>query len=272
MTRTASGFSALLIIWAAGGCVRAQFASLENADAGRDVGSTSCVDATTPVAGCQAKTGGLCDPVCQSGTCDWCGQKCSLDKTGAPACVARGSLSIGQTCTIFLEGTAQQRDECRAGGICLTPNVGGSVAYCFALCRSPVDCPGGVACAARPLGSGAVALVCDPEYTTCDPAMAAGCCDPLASDSGTSGCGNGRFCYLTTPDPAGHSRTMCEYATGGKGRGEACQSSRECLEKYVCVPSGADNSGTCQRVCSSSKPCSGSTCVSLGSEFGYCPV
>lgn len=115
-------------------------------------------------------------------------------------------------------------------------------------------------------------MVCDPEYTTCDPEIGAGCCDPFASEPGNNGCGNGRFCYLATPDPAGHSRTMCEYATGGKGRGEACQSSRECLEKYVCVPSGAGNSGTCQRVCSNDRPCSGSTCVSLGSEFGYCPI
>jgi hypothetical protein len=263
---------ALSIVWMVAGCVRAEFVPVDSADAGTDTDS-QCVAPTTPVPSCQARGGDVCDPVCQSGTCAWCGQKCSLDKSGAPACVARGALDTGQTCTIFFEGTAQQHDECRAANICLTPNIGGSTAYCFAMCRSSVDCPGGVACAARPLGrDGAVALVCDPEYITCDPAIAPGCCDPLASDSTASGCGSGRFCYLTTPDPSGHSRTMCDYATGGKGRGEACQSSRECLEKFVCVPSGAGGSGICQRVCSSNKPCSGSTCVPLGSEFGYCPI
>lgn len=263
--------AALSLVWLVVGCVRAEFVPAENADAGVDADALACVNPTIPVAFCQMQTGGLCDPVCQSGACSWCGQKCSLGKAGDPICVALGSHVTGQSCTIYQEGTALQHDECHAGDICLTPIVGGSASYCFTLCRSPVDCPGGVACAARPLGAGAVARVCDPEYTTCDPGSGAGCCDPLVTDPAANGCGNGRFCYLSTPDPGGHSRTLCDYASGGKGRGEACQSSRECLEKHVCVPSGAGGSGACQRVCSSSRPCSGSSCVSLGSEFGYCP-
>jgi hypothetical protein len=240
-------------------------------DSGNDADFGACVSPTSPVPGCQAQAGGVCDPVCQSGSCAWCGQKCSLDNTGVAICVARGSIDTGVKCTIFDEGTAQQHDECRAGTICLTPNVGDNMSYCFALCRSSEDCPGYVACATRPLGRGAVAMVCDPEYTTCNSAAAVGCCDPLVSAPAPNGCGNGRFCYLVTADPSGHSRTMCEYATGGKDRGEPCQTSRDCMEKLVCVPSGPAGSGTCRKVCNSSDLCGVGPCMPMGNEFGYCP-
>jgi hypothetical protein len=269
-----TSWSFVAIVWMVAGCVRAQFVPVDGPDAGKDaeVDGPACLNPTRPVSGCQSKSSGPCDPVCQSGTCSWCGQKCSLDKSGAEICTSRGGLEAGRTCTIIEEGTAQQHDECRAGAICLAPNTGNLNAYCFVLCRGSVDCPGNVACAPRPLGRSASAMVCDLEYTVCDSNVSPGCCDPLASEVSSNGCANGRFCYLVAPDPAGHSRTMCEYATGGKGRGEACSSSRECLERYVCVPSGAEGSGTCQRVCSDGHPCNGSTCVPLGSEFGYCPL
>jgi len=256
------------------GCAKANFVPRE--DQG-DSDADTCLTPIKPKPNCQALTSSPCDPVCQSGSCNWCSQKCSLAGDATPVCAGWGNISSGNTCTVYLAATPQQHDECGPGDICLSPDVGGSVSYCFTLCHSEVDCVGNVACAFRAMGpmvAGTTpsAKVCDPEYVSCDPASATACCDPLASSAASSGCASGRFCYLVTADSTGHSRTTCEYNTGGGGRGAACQSSRDCLEKYVCAPSGAGTSGTCQRVCSGTTPCTSGTCVLLGAEYGYCPL
>jgi hypothetical protein len=260
------------------GCVKANFAPIDAERAPTDAIQVDiCVDPVTVKPNCQAQPSGRCDPVCQSGDCDWCSQKCTLAGDGTATCAPRGAIASGETCTVFLAGTAQQHDECQPAGICLTPGIGDPISYCFTLCHSEIDCPGAVACSPRPvarteIGLSASTLVCDPEYTSCDPGSAKSCCDPLALSTVSGGCPGGRFCYLVTPDPSGHSRTTCEYTTGGKGRGEACQSSRDCLGKYVCAPSASGNSGSCQRVCNTASPCSSGTCILLGAEYGYCPL
>ena len=268
---TALVFTALALFL---GCAKATFVRID-AQA-EPVESSTCVNPVTPKDNCQAQASSPCDPVCQSGACNWCDQKCTLSGDGKTACAGRGNIASGNTCTIFLSATSQQHDECRPGDICLSPDIGGVVSYCFTLCRGKIDCAGGVACAPRALapiapGVAPTAMVCDPDYTSCDPATATPCCSPLASTSAANGCPAGKFCYLVTPDTV-HSRTTCEYATGGLGRGDACQSSRDCLEKFVCAPSAAGISGTCQRVCNTANPCTSGSCVALGAEYGYCPL
>jgi hypothetical protein len=252
------------------GCAKATFVPVDAQSGVDDV--NTCVNPVTPKPNCQVQSSSPCDPVCQSGTCNWCNQKCTLAGDGTTVCAGSGKITSGNTCTIYLLATAQQHDECQPGDICLSPVNGATISYCFTLCHSLDDCAGGVACAPRTLSSSPMALVCDPAYTSCDPAAAAPCCDPLASTAASTGCPEGRFCYLVIPDSSGHSRTTCEYATGGGGRGDACQSSRDCLAKYVCAPSAAGTSGTCQRVCNKATPCTSGSCVDLGAEYGYCPL
>ena len=277
MSKPVASFLLILLVFCLG-CLKASFAPVDAQSAPADaIQVDMCVNPVTAKANCLAQAGGRCDPVCQSGDCDWCSQKCTLADDGTATCATGGTVAPGETCTVYLSGTALQHDECRPGGICLTPAIGDPISYCFTLCHSDIDCQGAVACSPRPLarndvGPSASALVCDPEYTTCNPNSVKSCCDPLALSAGSNGCQGGRFCYLVTPDPSGHSRTTCEYTTGGKGRGEACQSSRDCLEKYVCAPSGSGTSGSCQRVCNTATPCGSGTCSQLGAEYGYCPL
>jgi len=261
-----------------GACSEAQFAPVRDGavdppaapdtrDAGleaRPEADASCP--ASPVQGCEPMAAGLCDPVCQTGTCDWCSEKCSYaygqSGTGPePACVPAGTGTFPESCTVFAAGSREQSDDCAPGSICLTPLIGDDLSYCFSLCRVQADCPYGVACAARPLSAaGGEVLVCDPPYQQCGPDGT--CCDPL----GNQGCDPERICLLVSRDPGTqHSRTVCEFAYGDGRDGELCTTARDCQMRHTCVD------GFCRQVCASTSPCpNGGTCVALGIEFGYC--
>jgi hypothetical protein len=275
----------LTLVLLAAGCAQAEFVPVNDGAVGpadaKDIGTASDASDTgdsspgpeaPPIcsapsaSGCTPAVTDPCDPVCQVGSCDWCTQKCSYayaeDNTRPePACASKGEKPAFATCTPSLPGTPQQFDDCSVGSICLPAFLGDSQRYCFSLCRSPVDCPGGVECGPRPLSpAGGMVDVCDPSYDTCG--VDAPCCDPLAD----TGCGADRYCLLVSPDPSGHSRTVCEYAYGDGRNGSACTSARDCLTGNVCV------NGACMLACDSTRPCvGGTTCVSLGAEYGYCP-
>jgi hypothetical protein len=218
------------------------------------------------VPGCSPATTGTCDPVCQTGACDWCGQKCGYvyaSSAGglAVVCAPRGSGTFPQGCAVQAAGSPQQADDCAPGSVCLAPTIGDNLTYCFTLCRTPADCAYGVACAARKLSAaGGEVSVCDPPYEQCG--LDGTCCDPLSN----TGCALHRYCLLVSPDlGTAHSRTVCDFTYGDGRNGAPCTTSRDCQLRNVCV----DN--TCQQICTTAVPCpAGQGCVALGSEFGYC--
>ena len=136
-------------------------------DAGLTVGAGDASDfesqhdgvCTAPsVMYCSTVATGICDPVCQTGSCDWCDQKCSLvfaSSSGSiePVCTSRGAGTYPSACAVTAVGSSQQSDDCAPGSICLAPTIGDSFTYCFGLCRSPADCAYGVACGARKLSA-----------------------------------------------------------------------------------------------------------------------
>lgn len=266
----------LLLVVVPVACTRASFSPADQApDAG--LGETSmCQAPSVPACVPQAPVGSVCDPVCQTGTCDWCSQKCSLTDDGTMACSAMGALATGSACTIFLDGTPQRYDLCASGALCLTPDLGSGLSYCFALCRSSLDCLGGVACAARVLsasaGSQVLVSVCDPPYRSCNSAAPQPCCNPLEN----TGCDVGQFCYLVAPDPVSRdNRTACDYSTGAGGRTSPCNSSRDCMPGWTCFGASVGVTGVCRRVCDpkAANPCGvgGGACGDYGNQYGVCP-
>lgn len=214
---------------------------------------------------CTPHTAQPCDPVCQTGDCDWCTQKCSyaFDHVAAqPTCTSRGQKIFPQPCAVNSSGSSSQFDDCALGYICLAPIIGDNPTYCFALCASAADCPHSVDCGQRKLSpAGGLVAVCDPPYDQCG--TDGTCCDPVAG----SGCPANRSCLLVSPDPdSKHSRTVCEFAYGNGRNSSPCDSSRDCLVKNTCV------SNTCRQICNSASPCPNSgICTSWGTEYGYCP-
>jgi hypothetical protein len=280
------------------GCTRAQFApvldpadsavevppdaSVEMSfDTSFDISSAEALVCDAPsVKGCQSQppAGATCDPVCQTGKCAWCEEKCSQAVDGRTVCSARGALGTGSSCTIFLAGDPRQYDNCSAGNICLTPEPGSGLSYCFALCRSSVDCSTGGGCTGRVLAaSGATQVlvkVCDPPYRSCAPGSPNPCCDPLGT--GSAGCDVGQFCYLVAPDSGSHdNRTVCDYTTGGGGRASQCDSSRDCMQGWTCFGAAAGITGVCRKVCDPkvTNPCGlgGGACGDYGKQYGVCP-
>jgi hypothetical protein len=223
----------------------------------------------TPLA-CSASTAGICDPVCQTGACNWCNQKCTYALAGAtaqPTCAATGKQTVFQPCGVNSSGSASQNDNCLPGSICLQPISGTNSWYCFSLCTSTADCIGAVDCGQRYLfPQGPQVYVCDPPYDECGPNSQ--CCDPFAAP-GTSPCASNQFCLLASPDPiTNHSRTVCEFSYGGGQNGSFCSSPHDCMTANTCV------NGFCHRVCNDANPCptGGRTCLTTWSiEYGYCP-
>jgi len=208
-----------------------------------------------------APVAGACDPACQSGCA--CGEKCTIDSTGAAACVKVTDLKQPfEACDIeVVAGSTIRRDNCAAGSICLNPDpISTASAWCFALCASDNDCAAiNSSCVHRPIGSTAagapVAQVCDVPFAVCDPIMNTGCT------------GSKKFCYLASPDLAGNSRTVCDFTTGSSGPGESCGWSRDCFPGLVCPP----GVGRCVAPCiNGSNTCTVGTCQPYGATYGYC--
>jgi len=230
----------------------------------------------TPVLGCTPTTTDPCDPVCQTGSCNWCTKKCSYTLVGATAqatCAAidqsHSPAAVSQPCGVTSSGTSGQYDNCVPGSICLQPVNGGfpNTGYCFALCHNATyDC-NGVACTQRSLSAaGGLVNVCDPyPYSQCGPGGS--CCDPFAQ---SGSCGPGRYCLLVAPNPSGHSRTVCEFSSGDGSNGAFCASAHDCKFANTCVNDGLHNG--CHRVCNAAQPCpvGGGDCLPWGTEYGFC--
>jgi hypothetical protein len=255
------------------GCTRATFSPIGDAGTGGpevrtgDAGSCQLPDADVT---CLPATTihGMCDPVCQTGPCDWChGGKCSIagdDSTSI--CTSGGSDTLMAFCTVFSPTSHYQYDSCGRGYICLSNGV--DVAQCFSLCGSSADCKGGnVACTQRPVASpsASLAYVCDPKYDSCD----LSCCDPIIATGSNNGCpSSNQTCYLVTNGPNSQTnRTVCEYVSGGLIRGRQCTNSRDCIPTNACIE------GFCHAVCVyPNGPCPGGlTCSPYGNQYGYCP-
>ena len=272
-------WSSLLGVMAMG-CTDAVFVPMEDgmADAdpdsgggnvGRDAGDSTPADLlceAPSMPSCMAESKGICDPVCQTGDCDWCGQKCSYVYAAeqgevVPACVGTGTGTLTRPCTVSSSGSERQSDDCAPGSICLAPDDDSGPTYCFGLCRSQADCLFGSPCGQRALSSaGGVVDVCDPPFDICG--ENGKCCDPF----GEGDCGANRYCLLVSPDATSqHSRTVCEFSYGRIGVGSACTSARDCGIRNVCV------NHVCRQVCSSEVACpSEQNCLPWGSEYGYC--
>jgi hypothetical protein len=215
-------------------------------------------------------TGALCDPVCQTGNCQWCSDKCSVAGNGTTSCSSAGTGQTGDTCDIHEPDSSSQYDTCAAANICL-PIPGTLTNHCFQHCRTAQNCPGGTACTKRTLSvrNGVDVSVCDPSYSKCDDAAPGACCDPVKQ----VGCPSG-YCYLISPTTGGDSRTVCEYETNETGvRGTVCSSPRDCAPGWTCNPTFQ-----CQQVCDLKNPSSnqctyGGNCMQLaGNQYGYCPL
>ena len=271
------------LVWLLPACVRAVFSPIDPGiasgvgGAGGTVGDTiSCPAPSVKACQAQSSVGATCDPVCQTGACDWCAKKCSLAGDGSSVCSAAGPLATGSACAVFLDGTPDRYDLCASGNICLTPDLGSGLSYCFALCRTAIDCPSGGACSERVLSASSdlpvSVKVCDPPYRSCNPSAPQRCCDPL----GTVGCDAGQFCYLAPPDPVTRDdRTVCDYSTGAGGRTSPCNTSRDCMPEWTCFGASAGVTGVCRRVCDpkATNPCGvgGGACGSYGNQYGLCP-
>jgi hypothetical protein len=280
----------LVLVGVLSGCTRAELSAVRDSGvlddaaaetpASRDGSQGDLLVCRSPTPdGClpPPQTAGVCDPVCQVGACDWCSQKCSYAADGSPVCSRAGEGKAYGPCIISLAGTAQQSDDCTPGNICLVPELGSGLSYCFALCRSSLDCPGGVTCSDRTLSnsSGRVVLVkvCDPPYRSCSPASPQPCCDPIGST--LADCAVGQFCYLVSSDPGTQdNRTVCDFATGGGGPGAPCSASRDCLQGWTCVGAQPGGAGVCRQVCNrnAANPCGSSsrTCLDFGNQYGIC--
>ena len=269
------------------GCVRASFSAPDEPDSGTepdsgaepDSGLTSGPDGPDDVGVCSAPelcsllplNGTVCNPVCQTGACKWCSQKCSIAGDGTVGCSERsGDGKVGKSCTITNLGSLgipRQSDTCGPGAICLG-DFGSENTQCFSLCASDADCQG-VACTPRPVAPPLTqdspvytAKVCDPPYTSC----ATTCCNPISG----SGCLVGQTCYLVLNDSqTNDNRTICEDVTGIGNKQTFCNNSRECAVGWFCT-----DSGVCRQACDPKAPSSclnGVQCNPYGNQFGYCP-
>jgi hypothetical protein len=208
-----------------------------------------------------------CDPVCQSGACP-CGQKCTYAGTDAkPVCADQGPKTAFDSCTVTNSGSSDQHDNCVPGNICLAP-VSQQQAFCFPLCYQASDCTSYADCSQRPLSSsGGLVFVCSPPHKPCG-SVDSPCCNPLDTSNNVCPSSN-PLCFLVSPDsPAGHSRTVCEYSSGGLGDNASCTSSRDCMASLTC----ADEDHHCHPVCDLAKPVcpTSQSCTPWGTEYGYC--
>lgn len=225
----------------------------------------------------------ICDPVCQTGQCNWCAsEKCIYTKDSRIVCAPKSggpnavAVSLGGKCLITNEGKAEQTDNCAPGLVCLTPYPGGESSYCHKLCRITLsDCPEGKGeykCTARPLSHKPDAVyakvyTCNlTPYYTCG-SEGAPCCDP--SQRTNNGCTDDQYCRLIgKEDGKNLSVTTCDYGAGGTSKG-ACSSHVDCMPTYSCLEK------ECRRVCDPTKT---GVCTSVqvckmdkfGAQYGVC--
>lgn len=293
--RILSGFAAACLIAVLVlplGCVRAHFTDVPVPGTGGSSGGSSggrndaapdmqsCLSPSP--ADCTTQPSGLapCDVVCQTGSCNWCVEKCGVDNQGIVACVPRETQNVANPDAICLPsnpaGASAQSDNCQPGYVCLASGPNNN---CFALCRpgDSLSCPG-TACTQRALGNNS-AWACDPKYTVCDSRVPGSCCNPLwdrntAPDPNDTCANTGGFCYVLTSGSSGSSKTVCEHGPGVNIPKQTCTNPRDCLYKTTCAP--ATGGGQCLPVCSRTIPCAVGDCNynstgGTGALYGYCP-
>jgi hypothetical protein len=287
-------YPALFLILSAGCLVKAEApdAAVVRADSS-DVTPDTRICPEPKKASCSEnkESSGICDPVCQTGKCDWCNEKCSYGTGAEIYCSPKVELpaKINDECYVtFDEVTGKVRsDNCEPGLVCLSPNQSDDRYYCFQPCRSPDhDCPAGAGkynCSLRKIPSrrpekvdeSSFVRVCDPSpILTCgEPGVA--CCNPWKKiASGDGSCPVDHVCRLVGVDPKTKaSQTTCDRGLG-EGRRSPCTSNRDCLLAFWCM--GLD---TCEQVCdpADKSSCDGAgTCIvnveKYGSTYGYCII
>jgi hypothetical protein len=207
---------------------------------------------------------GPCDPVLQT-----CGpaQKCTLtggSETGAPICVANGTLPIGSGCD-------PANDQCVAGAICLT--LTGVDKMCRKLCdhdNLDQDCPQPAAQdAGRAEQSHCLPITVNDSLGECTTP-----CNPVTA-AGPSGCPVGQMCYFVpfvNADILG--LTDCTTLVGSKTAGQACTTRTDCAPGLYCreITQGAQL--VCRQLCrlGTDSDCSqsGFKCVQDITSFGGC--
>lgn len=164
---------------------------------------------------------------------------------------------VGETCLIRNEGQPDQSDTCDAGLLCMIDCTGGR---CYKTCDTDGECLQSSCTRVAPDG---IVNLCELPFTTCD-----------ARQPGAGGCndGPGRGCVLVSPlaRPAGGERTVCDCQTGGKGRGEPCNVTRDCFRGLVCPDRGTLGGGFCQVICDQAEGCTSGACRPYGAKWGYC--
>jgi hypothetical protein len=242
----------LTLLWGLSACRKAEFEPIEPTDSGTphtdalpdaDPNEFACEDPNA-----SSCTPAACEPICH--------------KRSGPI------ANTGDQCTVYFSGGNPARyDNCKPGNVCLSPQNGGSIFYCFALCADANSCTSRAACAGRLWSGSTQVKVCDPAPQSC----ASSCCDPIAP----AGCDSGRYCYLIAPrSDSQDSWTVCDYSTGDVGRGDPCTTSRDCFPGLACYfGSSASTTGACRQVClpTDENACSGGgTCTRYGAQFGVC--
>lgn len=285
-------YPALFLILSAGCLVKAEApdAAVVRADSS-DVTPDTRICPEPKKASCSEnkESSGICDPVCQTGKCDWCNEKCSYDKNGEVFCspippIDKGALAKRNDQCFFTGNsiTGIRWDNCEPGLVCLGSSQTDDKPICFQPCRNPkYDCPAGQAehdCSHRiiPLNNPGDLLVsvnvCNPYPTsTCGEISGEECCDPsrIIAVGGSGSCPEGFVCRLVGIDSGkNNSRTTCDMGSG-QTRFTNCNSNRECMPAFSCLK------GFCRRICDPKDP--GLPCVNLscvvkdyGSQYGYC--
>jgi hypothetical protein len=170
---------------------------------------------------------------------------------------------LGEACTIFNRGSANQSDDCdpTTNLVCVDDACGGS--KCFRNCTADSDCPTSACTRAAPNGAG---RLCELPFVACNP------------QDGHAGCPNAALgCFLLSSDqsPQGGDRTVCDCSVASGSVNSPCTEVRDCFPGLVCPALGNGPAiDTCQRVCNPTAAvtgCSnGETCHPYGATWGYC--
>jgi hypothetical protein len=147
-------------------------------------GKSSNPDAPKIVIPDGSGSGGICDPIMQSGCAT--GEKCTWvrvaastsSQVGQLSCVADGTVDVNGACTYGAAGATTGYDNCKAGLICLASSRTDMAAgTCASICDTTAATGATGACAAN--------YACGLYYhyfeNTGDPAQTTGLCDPTCN-------------------------------------------------------------------------------------------